>query len=120
MLNQEAQAGRLPGVGAVEGAAESGTPGVRSGDFRFVTDAGKASADLLQSSSSRPQNIFTNILDKAGQAETVVVELLPPKAGTMISNEAAAGIADDVLQTSDKIKRVIFIKDGKIIVDRSK
>ncbi len=121
MLNGEAQAGKFPGVKEVQGAAESGVKGVRSGDYRFVNENGTVtSADLLQSSSARAENVFTNILDKASQAETVVVELLPPKVGTAITNEAAAQIASDVLSTSEKIKRVIFVRDGKVVVDKVK
>ncbi len=116
MLDAEAQAGKLPGVKRVEGAAEIKSQ--RSGDYRFEgADGKKVPGDLYEPQGSKPENIFSNIIDKSGQAETVVVELGGGKSGE-ITAEAAKQIARSVLDTPGHgIRRIIFIKDGVIIVD---
>ena len=116
MLNERAQTGKLSNVDSVEGAIE--IPGKRSGDYRFNhTDKSRTSADLYQPESGNPDSIWGNIIEKGGQAETVIVELGKGKSGS-ISYEAAADMANAVVnQPATSIKRIIVIKNGRIIFD---
>ena len=81
------------------------------------SDGSVVSGDLYQPQSARADNIFSNIIEKSGQAETVVVELGLGRSGG-ITTEAAGQIARDVLDTpGHSIRRVIFVREGSIIVD---
>lgn len=65
-LNNKAQAGELPDVTQVEGAAE--IPGTRSGDYRFIhPDGNQTSADLMQLQTRRTRSIAQNIIEKDSQ-----------------------------------------------------
>jgi hypothetical protein len=107
-LDREAQAGRVPRVDRVEGAAE--TPGARSGDYRFKhPDGSETPADLYQPESGNPRSISSNIVEKSGQAETVVVELGAGNSG-QITDEQARSMAEDVINTPDhSVNRLIVI-----------
>jgi hypothetical protein len=118
-LNDKAQAGELPGVTGVEGAAE--IPGTRSGDYRFIhPDGSQTSADLMQPQTRRSRSIAQNIIEKDGQAEIVVVELgIGDSSG--IGVDAAQSMAESVIATpGHSINRIIIIKDSQIIVDMSR
>ncbi|MFL9454178.1 hypothetical protein AB0758_24170 [Tolypothrix bouteillei VB521301_2] len=118
-MDKKAQAGELPETVRVEGAAE--VPGTRSGDYRFVKpDANRISADLIQPQVAEGSKIVQKVIDKGNQAEIVVVELGQGNSGQVGVNEAVR-VAQDVFSTPDHgVNRVIFIKDGKIIVDYSR
>ncbi|MDZ8184065.1 MAG: hypothetical protein RMX96_04280 [Nostoc sp. ChiSLP02] len=118
-LDEEAQAGRLPRTARVEGAAEISR--TRSGDYRFVEpDSNQRSGDLLQPESASTRSIETKIMDKGNQAEIVVVELGLGESGLLGVDEART-IAENVLNTPDHgVNRVIFIKNGQIILDYSR
>jgi hypothetical protein len=118
-LNHKAQAGELPDVTQVEGAAE--IPGTRSGDYRFIHPNGsQTSADLMQPQTRRTRSIAQNIIEKDGQAEIVVVELgIGDSSG--IGVDAAQSMAESVIATpGHSINRIIIIKDSQIIVDMSR
>ena len=114
LLDQKAQAGELGDVKRVEGAAE--VKGQRSGDYRLQrSDGSQVAADLYQPESGNPRSIASNIIEKSGQAETVVVELGRGRSGG-ITTEQATSMAKSVVQTPGHgVRRVIVIKDGKII-----
>jgi hypothetical protein len=118
-LNDKAQAGELPDVTQVEGAAE--IPGTRSGDYRFIHPNGsQTSADLMQPQTRRTRSIAQNIIEKDGQAEIVVVDLGIGESRA-IEVDAAQSMAESVITTpGHSINRIIIIKDGQIIVDMSR
>ena len=67
MLHGDAQGGGLKGVKSVEGAAESGVKGQKSGDYRFTLDDGRVvSADRYAPESGRIANIGNNAIKKSG------------------------------------------------------
>jgi hypothetical protein len=119
LLHGEAQGGGLKGVKSVEGAAESGVKGQRSGDYRFTLGDGRVvSADKYTPGSGRIENIADAVMTKSGQAEIVVIELGSGKTAGFGAAEACQ-IADYVATTpGHSIKRVVVVKDGKILVDR--
>lgn len=115
-LNEEAQAGRLPGYKEVEGLRE--VKGQPSPDYGMTkTDGAKIRGDLYQPESANPDSIGTNTIGKSGQADTVVVEF--GRGGTKdMDLPQAKVIADRVLLTpGHSITRVIVIKDGVIILN---
>jgi hypothetical protein len=120
MLDKEAAAGKLEGIKNVEGAAESGIEGVRSGDYRFTLSNGKVVAgDLISTTSTSRQSVMGKILKKANQAERIVVDVLPNASNQMLSEADAIGAASDALMTSLKIKQVIIVREGKVIANVS-
>jgi hypothetical protein len=119
MLHGDAQGGSLKGVKSVEGAAESGVKGQRSGDYRFTLDDGRVvSADRYAPESGRIENIAVSVIRKSGQAEIVVIEFGAGKTAGFGATEAGQ-IADHLATTpGHSIKRLIVVKDGKILLDR--
>jgi peptidoglycan hydrolase-like protein with peptidoglycan-binding domain len=119
LLNGKAKSGELPGVVKVEGAAE--VPGARSADYRFTDSVGNVtSADLYQPESGNPRSIASNIIEKSGQADTVVVELGKGKSA-QISDQAAQEMAKSVVDTpGHSIDRVIVIRNSEIVCDVSR
>jgi hypothetical protein len=118
LLHGEAQGGKLKGIRSVEGAAESGVPGVRSGDYRFTLADGRViSADRYAPTSGRIENIADSVMQKSGQAEVVVIELGGGRTAAFGAAEARQ-IAQRVFNTPGHgIQRVIVVKDGTILVD---
>jgi hypothetical protein len=118
LLHNKAQSGELPGIRAVEGAPEAPKGKGRSADYRFVKDNGdKVSADVHHPESDNLKSIQSNIYEKSGQANVVVVELGRGKSGQIDTN-AAQAMAKQVVSTSGlSIDRVIVIKEGNIIAD---
>jgi hypothetical protein len=119
-LDGEAQAGKLERVSRVEGAAETKGQG-RSGDYRLVKpDGTKTSADLAEPQSTNTNSIVSNIYQKSGQTNAVVIRLGKGTSGQLSIDQAKA-IAHDVLRTpGHSIDRVLVIKDGVIIVDSAR
>jgi hypothetical protein len=116
LLHNQAQAGELPRVIRVEGAAE--IPGTRSADYRFFhPDATQTSADLMQPQTRRTRSLAQNIIEKDGQAEIVVVELGIGDSALLEVDEVQS-MAQGVINTpGHSIDRIIIIKDSQIIVD---
>jgi hypothetical protein len=116
-LDQQAQTRKLPDVVRVVGAAESKTPGVRSGDYRFIGfDGGETSADALQPTTGRADNVYSSIMGKTTQAKVVVVELGAGNSG-QISDADALATARAAVHDSSRLQRVIFVRSGQVIVD---
>ena len=109
-------------VARVYGAPESNVRGVRSGDYRFVkVDGTEIRADAYHPENANMNKIYDTIMQKSGtQADVVVVEL---KEGTStnVSVADAKATADSAISASREselgLKRVIFVKNGQIIVD---
>jgi hypothetical protein len=119
-LHGEAQQGRLRGIRAVEGAPESRVPGVQSGDYRFTLENGDViSADRYAAKSGRLDNIAANALEKADQAQVVVIEFGEEKTANFGKVEAQT-VADSILDTSQRIRRVIVVKSKEILVDATR
>jgi uncharacterized protein YegP (UPF0339 family) len=118
-LHGEAQEGRLKGVESVEGAPESRVRGDRSGDYRFhMKDGTIQSADGYAPKTGDLNNISSACISKGNQAETVVVEFRRGAAAAYGKAEAKY-IADYVLGTPGHgVKRLIFVKDGQVMLDR--
>ena len=120
ILDAQAQAGKLPGVSRVEGVAESSVPGVRTGDYAFVgRDGSRTAADLWE---PRTKNITAQkIIDaKQGQANVMVVGLGEGESGSFTAAQAE-GVASDLFSTPNHdIDRIVFMKDDRVLLDRSK
>lgn len=122
MLDELAQAGRLPGVSRVRGAPPSKGGGPRSGDYRMTDATGQeARGDLYEPRTNKPDNIATNIREgKSGQADIAIVKLGEGQSAQLGVAEAKR-IGRDVVDTPDhSVRRVIVIKDDKIIADESR
>jgi hypothetical protein len=120
LLDVQAQAGKLPGVSRVEGVPESSVPGVRTGDYAFVgRDGSRTAADLWE---PRTKNITAQkIIDaKQGQAKIMVVGLGEGESGTFTAAQAE-GVASDLFSTPNHdIDRIVLMKDGRVLLDRSR
>jgi hypothetical protein len=122
-LNSLAARGRIHGVSRVEGWPE--IKGAKSPDYRFFDSQGKATiADLYEPETNEligsPHNMARKIIEeKGGQTEVVVIELRDHF--TKIGPEEAREGAELIFKTDNHgIKRVIFIKHDKIMIDAVK
>jgi hypothetical protein len=112
-------------VARVYGAAESKVPGVRSGDYRFVkVDGSELRADAVHPKTAKTDGIYGRIMEKSGtQADVVVVELVEGES-VNVSVADAQSTADSAIaasrESSLKLQRVIFVKNGEVIVDAVK
>lgn len=109
-------------VARVYGAAESKVQGVRSGDYQFVKiDGSEIRADALHPENEKLDSIYGRIMQKSGsQADIVVVELSEGTSTNVTVADAKAS-ADSAIAASREsglgLQRVIFVKNGQIIVD---
>jgi hypothetical protein len=125
-LDRLAQTRRLGGdVARVYGAPESNAAGVRSGDYRFVKlDGTEIRADAVHPTTNKTDTIYGRIMQKSGtQADVVVVELSEGTSVNVSSTDAQA-TADAAIAASREsslgLQRVIFVKNGQVIVDAVK
>jgi hypothetical protein len=115
VLDQQAQTGGLPGVKRVRGAPE--VKGARSGDYRMeLSDGSEFSADAYHPQTGSADNIYSNIMSKTDQADGVVVELLFGNSPT-VTDQAAVETATAAVRDSQRLKRVWFVRNGKVIAD---
>lgn len=116
-LDQQAQAGNLPGVSRVEGAAE--IPNQRSGDYRFIDVEGeRTSADLVQPLIGTTRNIWNAVTAKSGQAIIVIVDLTAVQ-GLRASDEDIVKVAQAAVDPASglSVQRIIVIKADVVVMD---
>jgi len=116
-LDQQAQAGNLPGVNRVEGAAE--IPNERSGDYRFIDSKGnRTSADLVQPLIGTTRNIWNAVTAKSGQAIIVIVDLGTAR-GPLALDEDIMKVAQVAVDPASglSIQRIIVITGDIVMMD---
>jgi hypothetical protein len=117
VLDAAAQRGEIPSARRVRGAAE--VEGQPSGDYRFVDKDGvQRSGDLITPESPRvidnPSDLARKIVEKRRQGEFIVVDLKGKlRRIDSVQADEAAKIA---IRTEPTIRRVIFVKGGRIFV----
>ncbi|MPZ49079.1 MAG: hypothetical protein GEU75_07225 [Dehalococcoidia bacterium] len=114
-LNDCAARGELPGIKRVEGRAE--IPGKPSADFDFVTDGERRiPIDLITLETNNVPGLPAKLIKKSRQGNGVVVDIGAGKSGE-VTLEEWGQVVKDVFATPDHdIRRIILIKDGKIIL----
>jgi hypothetical protein len=118
-LNQQAQQGRLKGIQRVEGG-EGPKPGIkgRKGDYDFVTKDGRTvKGDLHEPITDKVKSLQSNIYEKSGQAEIVVVQVGKGASHTIPDAELRT-MAQQVVETDGlSINRVIVRRGKDTVID---